>query len=288
MMNSKMTFMKSSVIKRQFVFFILLLMAVFFAASKSVCAKEGGFKYEYGVFLGADPKDIPQMQDYRILVIDAQGFSKKQIKKLKSAGHVVYSYINVGSIENFRPYFETYKGYTLSVYEHWEDEYWVDVSQKAWQEHIIGISEKLKKKGVDGLFVDNYDVYYHYRSEKIYKGLTKILKAFKKQGFYVFINGGDIYVKEYMRRNKKLGIIDGINQETVFSKVNWEDGSFGEKETSEKNYFLKYAAKVKKRGGDVYLLEYTKDKALRKKIKTYCKKKGYRYYISGDLDLGTE
>ena len=256
-------------------------------SQKTESRSEPKFKYEYGVFLGADPKDIPQMKDYHIIVIDAQGFSKKQIKKLKSAGHVVYSYLNVGAIETFRPYYEEYKLYTLSAYEHWEEEYWIDVTQKPWQEHIVGVSEKLKKKGVDGLFVDNYDVYYHYRSDAVYKSLTKILKAFRKQGFYILINGGDIYVKEYMRRNKKLSLIDGINQESVFSKVNWEDGSFGKKGTSEKNYFLKYAAKVKKRGGDVCFLEYTKDKEFRKQIKAYCKKKGYRYYISGDLDLGT-
>ena len=33
-------------------------------------------KYEYGVFLGADPEDISDMEAYSRIVIDAQYFSK--------------------------------------------------------------------------------------------------------------------------------------------------------------------------------------------------------------------
>ncbi len=264
---------------------LLCILAMLLFSPSGICAKNQDFKYEYGVFLGANPEDVSGMKDYRIIVIDAQGFSKKQIKKLKREGHVVYSYINPGSIETYRPYFKDYEKYTLSVYEHWEDEYWIDVSKKPWQKQMQRIARRLKKKGVDGLFVDNLDVYYLYHTEDIYKGLKTILKGFKKQGFYVVINGGDVFVKEYIKKNKKLDIIDGVNQESVFSKINWDDGSFGRSKASDRKYFQKYAALVKKKGGDVYFLEYSRDKKLKKKIRTYCKKKGYKSYIARDLGL---
>ena len=219
-------------------------------------------------------------------MIDAQYFSKKQIGKLKKDGHVVYSYINPGSIEEFRPYYHKYEKYALDAYENWDGEYWMDVSAKEWQNFCIKTARKLQKKGIDGLFVDNADVYYHYPTEDIFHGMTKILKSFHKIGLYVVINGGDVYVSKCAKQYKTLdGILDGVNQETVYSKINWEKNNFGKNKKSERKYFQRYAALVKKCGKDVYFLEYTKDKNLKKKIQAYCTKKGYRYYIADSIEL---
>jgi len=43
--------------------------------------------------------------------------SKDEIKGLKDKDHIVYSYLNIGSIENFRNYFNEYKSLILSNYE---------------------------------------------------------------------------------------------------------------------------------------------------------------------------
>ncbi len=265
--------------------FIAVLAAMLLMTARPAEAKPASFRYEYGVFLGANTDDIPRMEAYHIIVVDAMYFSKKQIRQLKRRGHVVYSYLNIGSLETFRSYFEEFEPYTLDPYAHWYDEYWMDVSKKKWQDRIIKEAAKLKKKGVDGLFVDNTDVYYYYHTDAIYRGLTVMLKAFQKQGHYVFLNSGDNYVKEYLRHHKKLDIIDGVNEETVFSKIHWDEGTFGTNGAEEKRFFQDYCALVQKNGGDVYLLEYTSDKSLKKKIKKYCKKKGYRYYITDNLDL---
>ena len=90
--------------------------------SGNISAEAADIKYEYGVFLGADPEDISDMESYRKIVIDAQYFSKEEISSLKESGHIVYSYINLGSVEEFRPYFKTYEKYSLGVYENWDDE----------------------------------------------------------------------------------------------------------------------------------------------------------------------
>ena len=92
--------------------------------------RQNDFKYEYGVFLSAAPEDMGQMSDYHIVVIDAQYFSAKQVESLKADGHVVYSYINVGAIEDFRPYYNEYVKYALGDYENCPQEKWVNVSQK--------------------------------------------------------------------------------------------------------------------------------------------------------------
>ena len=271
----------------------LFMAAVMCTASvttgSSLKADAADIKYEYGVFLRADPDDIPYMEAYKKIVIDAQYFDKEEISELKKSGHTVYSYINLGSVEEFRSYFNTYEKYFLGVYENWEDEQWVDVSQKEWQDFVVDeLAKKILAKGVDGLFVDNCDVYYNFKKNSIYDGVTEILKGFKNYGTYVIINGGDTYVEEYAKRNKNLdAVMDAVNQETVFSSIDWENDSFTENAAEEREYFQDYCKLVSDNGKDVYLLEYTKSSSLIESIKKYCLEKGYTYYASSTLDLVT-
>lgn len=247
-------------------------------------------KYEYGVFLGSDPEDTDDMESYKKIVIDAQYFSKEEIGKLKDSGHIVYSYINLGSVEEFRPYFEKYNKYALGVYENWEDERWVDVSQEEWQKFVVDeLAKGILDKGVDGLFVDNCDVYYNFKEKKIYDGVTEILKGFKAYGTYVIINGGDTYVREYAKKNKNLdAVMDAVNQESVFSSIDWDHGKkLIESDPEDREYFQEYCKLVSDNGKDVYLLEYTKNSKLIDSIKKYCSDNDYTYYASSSLDLVT-
>ena len=249
--------------------------------------EDGRIVFKYGVFLGAEPEDVPAMKPYEIIVLDAQYFSKETIKELKDSGHTVYSYINVGSIENFRPYYKDYEKFALGDYEHWDEEKWVDVSQKEWQDFIVkDLAVKLLDKGIDGFFVDNADVYYNYEREEIFEGMTAILKGLKNYGTYVSINGGDTYVMEYADRNKTLDpVMDAVNQETVFSAIKWKKNTFGRNTASERKYFMEYVETVKGYGKDVYLLEYTTDPELIADIREYCEKMGFSYYVSSSLEL---
>lgn len=241
----------------------------------------------YGVFIGAGPEDIQRMMDYDIVVIDAQYFDVGQIKELQSDGHKVYSYINVGSLENFRPYYQDYQQYTLGVYEHWEDECWVDVSAAEWQDFILEeLAPDILGKGVDGLFVDNVDVYYVYPDREIFDGTEKILKGLKSLDTYVLINGGDNFVTKYIDEHGSFrDIADGVNQESVFSRIEWEGNAFSENAPEEQEYFREYVEKVADNGGDVYLLEYTTDSGLASKIREYCTLHHFMYYISSTLEL---
>ncbi|WP_295085306.1 endo alpha-1,4 polygalactosaminidase [Ruminococcus sp.] len=253
-------------------------------------AESTEIKYEYGVFLGADPDDIPEMESYKKVVIDAQAFTDSEIKGLKDNGHIVYSYINLGSVEEYRDYFDTYKKYSLGIYTNWEDERWIDVSQEEWQNFVVNtLANDILTKGIDGLFVDNCDVYYNYNEEKIFNGITEILKGFKKYGTYVIINGGDAYIKEYVQRNSDLSpIMDAVNQESVFSAIEWDNGKkFIENRPNEREYFQEYCKLVSDNNKDVYLLEYTKNSKIIESIKTYCSVNGYTYYASDSLDLVT-
>ena len=135
-------------------------------------------KKDYGVFLNADASSLERFKMYETIVIDAQYFTKRDIELLHQNGTVVYTYLNIGSIENFREYYTTYAELAIGEYEHWEEEQWVDVANPDWQKFIGQLSQELYEKGVDGVFIDNCDVYYYAPCESIFEGLTAILQIF--------------------------------------------------------------------------------------------------------------
>ena len=155
-----------------------------------------------------------------------------------------------------------------------------------FSEALKGLKE-LKDKGFDGLFIDNVDVYYMYPSEESFEAITSILRALKAMGFYICINGGDVYVSECLEKFDHVDdIFDAVNQETVFTKIIWdEEDTFEEQDREESEYFQEYLKNVHDHGVDVYLLEYSKDKELAAKIKDYCREMGYNYYVSKTLNL---
>ena len=79
-------------------------------------------KNDYGVFLNADASSLERFKMYETIVIDAQYFTKRDIELLHQNGTVVYTYLNIGSIENFREYYTTYAELAIGEYEHWEEE----------------------------------------------------------------------------------------------------------------------------------------------------------------------
>lgn len=243
-------------------------------------------RQDYGVFLGLDASDIEKVAEYSMVVIDAQYFTKEDITCLKARGCTVYSYINIGSLENFRDYYDAYSGLTLGDYENWEEEQWIDVSSVAWQEFLVSLEEELLDKEIDGFFVDNCDVYYQYPTEEIFEGLTTILEHMTEYGKPVIINGGDTYVMKYRdERGSLRQIMTGVNQECVWSRIEFATGTFSAQTKNDREYFQNYVETCKSDGLDVYLIEYTTDNALMKKIREYCRENQFRYYISDSVEL---
>ena len=271
---------------RNVVVVCILLVLVLSALSGIEASAKTPVKKDYGVFLGLDATGLDKIAGYETVVIDAQYFTKNDIMYLKKQGCTVYSYLNVGSIEKFRGYYDKYSELTIGYYDNWENEKWMDVSEPEWQKFLASLERKLLKKGIDGFFVDNCDVYYKYPKKKIFKGLTKILKHLMTFGKPVIINGGDVYVMEYKAHHGKLSdIMTGVNQESVWSKIDFDTGEFSKQKTKDRKYFQKYVETCDREGITVYLLEYTKDRELKNKIKKYCQKRHFHYYISDSIEL---
>lgn len=244
------------------------------------------YETTYSVWIGLHPNDMDSLEPYHTVVIDASYFSKEQIEILHKQGKTVYSYLNIGSLENFRPYYKEFQTITLGPYENWQEESWIDVSNQEWQDYLTQVLAKnLVEKGIDGFFLDNTDVWYFYPKENIYTGLIFILQQLKQEyQLPIIINGGDTFVSALIDSNK-TNLINGVNQETVFTSIDFQNQSFGRQEKEQTEYLWGYLMKCKKAGLSVSLLEYGEDGLLEQEIKKKCKQAGFEYYISPSLEL---
>lgn len=265
------------------IFVIVLISGYFLIKDSNTSTFE---ENDYGVFLNADASSLKQLKNYDLIVIDAQYFTKSDIELLHQNGTKVYTYLNIGSIENFREYYTSYEKLTIGRYEHWDEEKWVDVADPDWQKFMKQLSQELFEKGVDGFFIDNCDVYYYAPRESIFEGLTAILQNIMTFDKAVIINGGDTYVTEYRERYGAIDhIMTGVNQESVWSAIDFDKGTFYEQTKETRDYYCKYLEACQADGMDVYLLEYTTDKKLIQKIKKYCNEHDFHFYISNSLEL---
>ena len=251
------------------------------------CVQSGGEPRKgYGVFPGSTPEDMEILTGYELAVIDAAYFTKEDITHLHHNGVRVYSYLNIGSLEEFRPFYEEFRDLSLGSYENWSDEYWMDVSEERWIRHIQEQAMELSAKGVDGFFVDNADVYYFYPEEEIYEGLVKILEGLQQQSLDIVINGGDSFVQRAVLDSGEIRIT-GINQECVFTKIDFENNVFLRQDKESEEYFISYVRRCRENGLDVYLTEYIalSEDGLRGEVREFCRSNQYQCYISASLNL---
>ena len=139
--------------------------------------------------------------------------------------------------------------------------------------------------GLDGLFLDNTDVFCYRPTEDIFLGLCAIMQGLRKYDLKLIINGGDLFVSKCIEKDIALSLFDGVNQETVFTNIDFENQNYGIQSEEETAYFEKYLAKVKEYGLSVYLLEYGADRFLSNKINTYCSENDFLWYNANGIEL---
>lgn len=242
---------------------------------------------EYVVLIGEDSEHLDSFPCADVLVIDGEYFTDKDVSYLKNKGvKTIYSYLNIGSIEKFRDCYEDYCQFALDEYENWPDEKWIDVSQEEWRDYIILKGNELLEKGFDGFFVDNVDVYDMFQSKEMYDGIVTILTQLTSSNMDVIINGGDIFVQEYIASGEQSGrIFDGVNQEDVYTNYNFDEKRFEINTKENKEYYQKYLEVLLQKGYDVYVLEYADKKEIQNKAIEYAGDNSFIVYVADNIDL---
>ena len=276
-------------------FLLVLLLFLFFHAFPRK-------REDYGVFLGismssdtgeegltSDDKETDQLlflAKYKTVILSPGSFTKKDLQYLHRAGTKAYAYINVGALEEYDPEYLRFKKLTLAPYENWEDESWVDVSDKEWQNYITEkIAKEIAELGFDGFFLDNFDVYYLFPEEKIYRGLDAVLSGLQKYNMPIILNGGDSYVSRAIEENATNLLFQGVNQEDVFTAYHFDTNTSSLQDSDTRHYYQDYLEKAKNAGLSVFILEYKADKELSKEVSSYCREKHFQWYNAPDIFL---
>ena len=107
----------------------------------------------------------------------------------------------------------------------------------------------------------------------------------KKYKINIIINGGDTFVSRCIENKTATELFDGVNQECVFTDIDFENKIYKEKDESDRGYFKEYLSNIKKHIPEVYLIEYGANSNLIKEIKNYCNENGFHWYNARGIDL---
>ena len=252
-------------------------------------------KEDFGVFLGLQEGNYQKLLSFKKVAIEIEEFSSSIIDELKSNDIEIYAYLSVGSLEKYRPYYNEFKNYTFMDYDNWPHERWIDVSQKSWQDHIKDTASSFKNMGANGLFLDNFDVYYiaseEYEcstsfKEGIYEGCKTILSNLSTLEMSLLLNSGSTFLERLDEEHDSLiDKVDWYAQESVFSSIiDYENNIFGKQNEEDHNYYLEIIEMMKEKSS-ILLIEYTEDQNLIEEIESYCKSNNFSCYITNRVNL---
>ena len=247
---------------------------------------------DYGVFIGMEKKDLLQLsKSYQTMVLDATNLDKSDVKQLHSKSHQVFAYLNVGALEISNSFYQDFKDLTFKPYDNWPDEYWLDVTDSAWQDFLVHkLAQILKDKGVDGLFLDNLDVYDHDQRPEVYASLVQLLKEFQTMNLPVIINGGSTFVSQFLAEDPQLArqLIYAVNQESVFLAYDFDAGKPVQQTAEAEDFYLDYLNNLSQTGLQVFLIEYGADSYQADKILKQCQELDYSLYLAPSILLDKE
>lgn len=247
---------------------------------------------EYGVFIGMEREELLELSNpYDSLVIDASYLEKSDIRQLKEKSQQIFAYLNVGALEKSNSFYEDFKDLTFKPYDNWPDESWLDVTDAAWQDFLVdNLAQGLKNKGIDGLFLDNFDVYDHDQRLEVYDSLLQLLQRFKELDLAIIINGGSTFVSQLVAENPGLtqNLIYAVNQESVFLAYDFDKNKARKQETMDKNFYLEYLEKTSQARIQVFIIEYGASITERRDILKQCQDLGYTVYFAPNILLDKE
>ena len=274
--------------------FLFTLTALLLCGCKPRGVPEPERHYDdYGAFLGRSDNDVTSFSNYSYISCELDEFGDSNITRLNSKGVHFLAYLNVGSLETYRDYYEDYESFTFKDYENWPDERWIDVSNASWQNFVVNtLAQGFKDRQAFGVYLDNVDVYSIAKEDGLNydafaTGLKNIIKGISDLGLFVMINGGCEFLEDMNNQNDSIFYsIWAYHQEEVFSLItDYEHDGFGTQNEEDSRYYQEITAMMKSKEIEVFLLEYTTDTQLIDCIKSHCDALGYHYYISNNVDL---
>lgn len=208
--------------------------------------------------------DPGAVQGYDYVIIESAHFSSEDIKTLKSNNQNVLAYVSFGEVNEAAPHFPELQEHTLSKNEVWNSHV-LDLENQQTRKTIFSIVEKnLKKKGFDGLFLDNIDNYTSYGPTP---GKLSALVSFLKE---IKTNFPDVHLMqnaglETLAATKEY--INSIAVESIATNYDFENSEYKLRESKDFNSRIETLKEVSENFGlPIIIIEYADTAELKKAV----------------------
>lgn len=109
-----------------------------------------------------------------VVDVDDAQLTSAEVKKLRAAGKIIFSYLSIGEAENYRDYWQGWDKnkptFLLDENKDWHGNYRVKFWDKDWQNIIITKVAKIAQMGFNGVYLDIIDGYQEKSVIRAYSG----------------------------------------------------------------------------------------------------------------------
>ncbi len=177
-------------------------------------------KYPFGYLLNGDEEEQARLADFNVVVLELLDTPNEAlVQSLHDAGvSKVLSYLNAGSLEDWREDYEDFQHLCLDTYENWEDECWMDLSSEAWVDHLVTQrAQAIMDQGADGVYIDNSDVYELYPTSAMRDGLIRFYQGLRDRypDAWIIMQNGASLLTDPDVGNEVQDLLDGVGFEDV-------------------------------------------------------------------------
>ncbi len=246
----------SKVLKFGLVFLGILFAASLVSLFKATASPAVNKPYDWVSYYGNG--NLDKLSQFSLIDLDADNYSAADIANLKSSGSTVVSYLNIGSCETFRSYWNQCAPYSIGSYQGWPGEYWMDASNPGWRDLVVNtLAPRLFAKGVEGLYLDNIELFQQFPGRPdISAGIVDIvyrLRAKYPDKIIIAQNGLDIFGDTGPDGRQFWQYLDAEAHEEVNSTYD----PYRAVNVSDSNSLINDLAGWKARGLPIYTLDYS-------------------------------
>ena len=120
---------------------------------------------------------------FDLVVVDGENAGAREVAAIKRAsGGLVLAYLDVGTIESYRSWYNAAKPYRLDYWGDW-GEWYANVNAAGFRSLLLGrVAPAMLATGFDGLFLDNTDMTETHAAQKpgmraLVAGLSRLVRA---------------------------------------------------------------------------------------------------------------
>jgi len=146
---------------------------------------------------------------YDLVVVEPDETNARRVKQLRDRGKIVLAYLSIGTIERYRFWYRAVRKYRLKDKF---DEYYARPNRAGYRRIMLRVARRyLRRKKVDGLFLDNTDfIEVHPRQKRGLRRLVRLLaRLVHGRDKLLFSQNGESTIGPLLRS------YDGWNREDV-------------------------------------------------------------------------